>query len=451
MKPSIRILLPIIWIAAIANLAWASDLGSLKVLYVGDQGSEREQAFSAFLQKQVASVSTANREGFDSESAASYDVVLLDWSQDSVHDHAPGWGSRLVSPLGARDHWCKPTVLLGSAGLHLAVAWRLKGGSGCTCMAPLAYGLRDHEIFEKPFKIDRTRMVSIPTPVDFQGDIKERTIQVLPLVDDIGAQWRMGWCTYARDFPRNPDTEYFCGGVNHKTPEAAGLWRQGNLLHFGFEQSPAQMNLVGQQILLNAIVYISRFTEDRPIAITPSPFAGKVPVSRRVVAERFASSDWPMAAIEEAFAPDLWRQLPVNSRKDLVAWADVNARFLHPNPDKQMEFDEDLRELNVPFDQPAFLDLVVAQLRGSAEERARGARLVERYLPDISKPADAETVAAWVRENRPYLFASDSLDYRYYVDPLAKRRGVPTIDLRGPRRADQMPPATPAAPRGKGS
>jgi hypothetical protein len=42
-----------------------------------------------------------------------------------------------------------------------------------------------------------------------------------------------------------------------------------------------------------------------------------------------------------------------------------------------------------------------------------------------------------VAENRPYLFASDTADYRWYVDPLAKRRGVPSAELRGPKRADQ--------------
>ena len=33
-------------------------------------------------------------------------------------------------------------------------------------------------------------------------------------------------------------------------------WRQGNLLHFGFEQSPAELNQNGRALLVNAIVYI---------------------------------------------------------------------------------------------------------------------------------------------------------------------------------------------------
>ena len=91
---------------------------------------------------------------------------------------------KLKSPLGRRDEWEKPTVLLGSAGLHLAVAWKLKGGSGCTCMDPMAYDLREHRIFDSPFKIDRGKMISIPTPTDFKSEIKEPEILVLPLVAD---------------------------------------------------------------------------------------------------------------------------------------------------------------------------------------------------------------------------------------------------------------------------
>jgi hypothetical protein len=249
--------------------AHATDLAELKVLYVG---SERFSDYVDFLKGKVAQVESIRRKDFQLQDAAPFDVVLLDWPQGEETREM----RKLTSPLGAREDWVKPTVLLGSAGLNLAVAWKLKGGSGCTCMDPLAYDLREHEIFERPFAIDRSRMISIPTPSDFQEEIKDAEIQVLPLVDDRKQGGRPGWCSYSTDFARNPDVEFFCGGVNRKTPTAAGLWRQGNLLHFGFEQSPSEMNESGQRLLLNSIAYISRFTEDRPIAITPSVFAGPV-------------------------------------------------------------------------------------------------------------------------------------------------------------------------------
>ena len=124
-------------------------------------------------------------------------MVLFDWPQGEATREM----RKLRSPLGTREEWNKPTVLLGGAGLNLAVCWKLKGGSGCTCLDPLAYDLREHEIFERPFKIDRGKMISIPTPADFADELKESEIKVLPLVADIHRKRGMpGWCTHALDF-----------------------------------------------------------------------------------------------------------------------------------------------------------------------------------------------------------------------------------------------------------
>jgi len=279
----------------------AKELSELKLLYVG---KERSGEFVDFLKPKVARIETRDRSNFKPAEAAAFDVVLLDWPQSEETREM----RKLTSPLGRREEWTRPTVLLGSAGLNLAVAWKMKGGSGCTCLAPLAYDLRVHEIFERPFAIDRSRMIPIPTPADFREEIEEPQIQVMPLVDDRGRYWKSGWCSYAFDFAANPDVEFFCGGVNHKTPTAAGLWRQGNFLHFGFEQSPAEMNEQGRLLLLNAIAYISRFTEDRPIAITPSVFAGPVARSRGTPA-RWLRNESMVQAVRDLLAPELKARL----------------------------------------------------------------------------------------------------------------------------------------------
>jgi hypothetical protein len=97
--------------------------------------------------------------------------------------------------------------------------------------------------------------------------VKTAAIEVIPLVKNVGAARQPGWCTYS-DTLDSPETEVLCGGINHKTP-AAAIWRQGHLLHFGFDLSPAEMNETGQGLLINSIVYIARFTEDRPITHAP--------------------------------------------------------------------------------------------------------------------------------------------------------------------------------------
>ena len=435
MKTSIaRLITAAIAFLASVSTTPAKDLQDLSLLYVG---SERPSEFVPFLKRYVARVEPITREAFRPAEAASFDVVLLDWPQTGRPADFPPKSS----PLGKREEWTKPTVLLGSAGLNLAVVWKLKGGTGCTCMDPLAYDLRPHEIFDRPFKIDRQKMVKIATPADFQAEIKSKEIEVLPLVDDYKRQWRPGWCSYSYDFGRNPDVEFFCGGTNHKTPTAAGLWRQGNLLHFGFEQSPTEMNQSGQHLLLNAIAYISRFSEDRPIAVTPSVFAGKVARSRSSFARALRNPEYQLDWIKEDIAPELWAKLAPLGREKMAEWVDQDGQFLHPNSNLRLELDEDLIALGTPFDKPEFFTKTVQGLRAGGAEAERAKKLLERYVPAGPKTADANEWAKWWAAVKAYAFPSDSGDYCWYIDPLAQKRGVPTGELRGPKRARVAAPA----------
>jgi len=105
----------------------ARTLDQLKVLYVGDRDSSRATHFQGFLKQNVGRIDVTSREGFKPSDANEFDVVLLDWPQSnsSQNDRKSG-----RSPLGEREDWSKPTVLLGSAGLNLAVVWKVRGGSG---------------------------------------------------------------------------------------------------------------------------------------------------------------------------------------------------------------------------------------------------------------------------------------------------------------------------------
>jgi len=259
---------------------------------------------------------------------------------------------------------------------------------------------------------------------------------VLPLVNDHKQRWKAGWCTYAYDFANNPDVEYFSGGVNAKTPTAAGLWRQGNFLHFGFEQSPAEMNEQGGLLLLNSIAYINRFTQDRPIAITPSPFAGPITRPRNNPARFLRNPEYKVDWVKQMVAPEVWTVVSSLSREKMAEWFDQNQSFLHPNTNHQLEIDQDAVALGVSFDKPEFFDKVIANLRtgGTPAEHAR--RLLDRYVPIGPQNGSADQWTAWWQENKSYAFASDSSDYRWYVDPLAKQRSIRTGDLRGPKRAD---------------
>jgi hypothetical protein len=105
----------------------ARSLEQLKILYIGDPNTPRATDFTGFLKQKVGRIELAARDGFKSTQAHEFDVVLLDWPQsDSARDDRKSGRS----PLGDREAWNKPTVLLGSAGLNLAVVWKVRGGSG---------------------------------------------------------------------------------------------------------------------------------------------------------------------------------------------------------------------------------------------------------------------------------------------------------------------------------
>src|SRR5262249_40430140 len=85
-----------------------------------------------------------------------------------------------------------------------------------------------------------------------------------------------------------------------------------------------------------------------------------------------------------------------------------------------------------------FLDRAIAELGRSGEDAERARRMVVRYAPEgpgpEAKPGDW---AAWWQTNAEYSFFGESGGYRWYLDPVAKSRGVPPASLRGPARASR--------------
>ncbi len=280
-------------------------------------------------------------------------------------------------------------------------------------------------------------MVARKTPPAFRPPVTNTTVLMLPLVRDKARQWRAGWCTYPDGFETNPDIEVFCGGENEKMAAAAACWRQGNLLHFGFEQSPEEMNEAGQRLLLNCIAYISQFTEDRPIAVTPSVFAGQVALPRRYLDRRLVDKG-DASEIDWIVSQSVLDALKSKNPEEIRKWYAENRGYLHPGWDAKLEVDKEARALGTAIDTREFFDNAIASMRAGGEEGRRAFRLLADYSPDNApkKPTVPEW-EGWLRENRPYLFFSDQGDYAWYIDPLAKKRFIPTDQLRGPARASQ--------------
>lgn len=303
-------------------------------------------------------------------------------------------------------------------------------------MEPRAYGLRAHPIFEGPHHVEKKFEV-IDTPDAFKKAIGTKTIEVLPLANS-AASGMPGWTTYCPEIDEGPECEIVCGGVNEKTPTAAAIWRQGNLLHFGFEEAPDRLNANGRAIFLNAIVYISKFKEDRPIVSPTSVFTGgKSSLMRRKVVDRLKSGDKDPIDSMLCEKPTMQLSSIADPKERSAEFAKHQGLYL-PAKGGKLDVDQNLVLIGAQSNNtPEFFDTAISKIDDPTESIRDAARAaLERYVGDAA-PAE-KTAAAWnqwLRENRNFLFFSDASGYRWLIDPLAKKRGIPSAKLRGPARA----------------
>jgi hypothetical protein len=256
---------------------------------------------------------------------------------------------------------------------------------------------------------------------------------VLPLAANENVRYRDGWCTYTYEHEQAPELELICGGVNAKTSRASAIWRQGNLLHFGFEQSPTEMNDTGRSLLINAVAYAARFSEDGPI-IRRSASAR---ILDRKAIERLIQNESRDLELyfDWFFAEELREALRGTTRPQLAEWPRKNRGYLRADVRGKFVIDEVARRFGTAPDSSAFIPAAVERL---AESDAR--ELLSRYVPlGPGVDATAGDWRAWYRENEPYLFFSDSGGFRWYVDPLAKKRRTASSELRGMDRASSSP------------
>lgn len=413
------------------------EAADLNVLYVGDPRDGRPQEFKTFLESHFAKVETASRTGFQIEVVDSFQVVLLDWSQ---------WESKsgtAVSPFGSRDEWDVPTLLVGSGGHLLAGPWRVLGGLGCTCLSPYTMVPdQPHEVFHQPRPLDLTSFITKPAP-DSWGRYDAQQVKLIAIGAEPENDTGLGWATYPYEFERMPEVEWICAGWNQAMPEAAAVWRQGNLLHFGFEPAPSQLTPKGRRLLVNSIVYISRFTEDRPIAETPSPFRETAPTPRFFPIQWLENSRRSLIQLSQYFEKNVLPAAAFQDRESALQWIKENYDWLRPGTNGRLTIDPLARKWGVPFDDPKFFQRVIPSLANDKSTKNKNIAgeealtLLHRFVHKDSRPSvDSKAVwETWWEENRSYLFFSELGGFHWYIDPLAKKRGIPTQNLRGPDRA----------------
>jgi hypothetical protein len=412
----------------------------LRVLYVGNNESARAQSFAQFIDARFILIDVVDREGFDPASAHGADVVLFDWSERDLSPGPAGAASvaerDLRSPLGERSAWNKPTVLLGGAGHLLAVCWKLFGASGRTCLEPYAFDLRDHPVFQRPLPLDRSRLFRKPWPAFWRDGDASDDVRLLALVPADRKPHQPGWCTDVLDMDEAPEVEILCGGLNAASSSAAALWRQGNLLHFGFDLAPDEMNPAGKALLVNAIAYIAQFVDDRPLLETPAYVGGGAVVTRATIRRAIADNSraqWD--AIRPRLDPALLEAGGVSDLRTFARWYPSVKDYLHPGEDGRLTIDGDAWALGQKPARRDFFHRTIPKLARPDGDAQRARQLLARYAPDgPGADAPSQSWSQWLNDNGGFIYFSEIGGYRWYIDPLAKARVESTLELRGPAR-----------------
>src|SRR5262249_8424793 len=193
-----------------------------------------------------------------------------------------------------------------------------------------------------------------------------------------------------------------------------------------------------------AIAYIARFTEDRPITHAPGRPVLR-PGADRTVAKPAADKDYVdwyfSAAVQAAGKVDDWPAFRT--------WYRQNRDYLRADRGSHgsLVFDADAKAFGVPPNSKEFFPAAVVALKEGNDRATLAEKLLHRYAPDGPKNGQAEAWQGWWKQNQPYAFFSEAGWYRWYIDPLAKKRGVPAADLGGVARAARADsPAQPEQP-----
>src|SRR3954452_15875350 len=110
-------------------------------------------------------------------------------------------------------------------------------------------------------------------------------------------------------------------------------------------------------------------------------------------------------------------------------------QFLHAGVDGKLEVDSDALQFGQTTNEFAFFARAIEALNDPKQSELTRT-LLARYVPEgPGLEATPERWRSWLEENKSYLFFSDAGGYRWYLDPLAKKRGLPSDKLHGTDRA----------------
>lgn len=271
---------------------------NLKVLYVGGTSNidvtsiapdastlardiaARTASFGQMLKEYFKVVKCINAKEYKQEMSNHYDVTIFDGKPNPIKpmiltkDKGGNVTDYHLATYLTLDY-DRPTITIADMSEEIGREIGTKADWYCLCLDADAYNMKvNHPIFKGPYKV-KLDMVEKPTPtaaLEYQFDFDKPIpkTQMMWTVQTKGYQtvrgYRVGMVSRPGGFTDSPDAEVISGGVSAKSPDAVAIGRHGNFLNWGFSASPADMTPAAKNVFANAVVYISKFAGQHPIA-----------------------------------------------------------------------------------------------------------------------------------------------------------------------------------------
>lgn len=271
---------------------------NLKILYVGGSPdintisekidsltvtqsvTRRMASFEKMLKQYFKQVMVIRAEDYRASLSDDYDVTIMDGRPREIEPEvrktdAAGRIVEYKRPGYLPYDFDRPMLMIAEMSSLLGSRIGLKTDWYCLCLDADAHHIRmDHPVFNGPFPMKMTIKMK-PTPEAardlpyFKGGFAPDSLPMWRVQKEgysTKPGVRVGMVSRPGGFEDSPEAEVISGGVSAKTLDAVAIGRHGNFLHWGFAASPADMTEEAKTVFANAVVYISQFAGQTPIA-----------------------------------------------------------------------------------------------------------------------------------------------------------------------------------------
>lgn len=445
--------------------------------------AERTASFEKILKHYFKTVKAVQGADYEMGMSKNYDVTIFDGKpkeltpaklvqdeQGNPIDYTPA--------TYLTEDFDRPAIVVAEMGSTLGSSIGLKTDWYCLCLDAHAHHFRaEHPIFHRPFPVEMTVEMR-PTPEGayeyayyHEGAIPDSLpmwrVQTKGYMTDKG--FRVGMVSRPWGFEDSPEAEYISSGVCAKTLDAVAIGRHGNFLHWGFAASPKYMTDEAKAVFANAVVYISQFAGQAPIArkyndriatreylkelkylatrkaweerlVSDAEWAKDMEAAKKAAEEKQARGEelTQMDEISLSYVP----QPPITYEGMLQRYQDnlferfgtdeqAYLDYYNTNEDwfyggegmYVLTVDEDAKAWDIPNNDLRLLDRAIREWeQGGEVERAK--RVLERYtLCRFSTPQEWR---AWYEANKDRLFFTEAGGWLFMVD--TRDKSVPGND-----------------------